>query len=163
MNAITKIIIAIVAMGIIGVGFWYYAENTKKDSVLYCTMEAKLCPDGSAVGRSGPRCEFKQCPAVNLNHQITLSVGSQATFSDGLVVSLIKINDSRCKSGVVCIWAGELSPVLSVAGTMIGNQPKEVLLGSTNRKEVTKYGYIFKLEDVSETTATINVSEAAVK
>ncbi len=27
-----------------------------------CTMEAKLCPDGSYVGRSGPKCEFAQCP-----------------------------------------------------------------------------------------------------
>lgn len=27
-----------------------------------CTMDAKLCPDGSAVGRSGPRCEFTKCP-----------------------------------------------------------------------------------------------------
>ncbi|MBI3550534.1 MAG: hypothetical protein HY078_15965 [Elusimicrobia bacterium] len=27
-----------------------------------CTMEAKLCPDGSAVGRSGPNCEFPKCP-----------------------------------------------------------------------------------------------------
>ncbi len=27
-----------------------------------CTMEAKVCPDGSAVGRSGPNCEFAPCP-----------------------------------------------------------------------------------------------------
>ncbi len=27
-----------------------------------CTMEAKLCPDGSSVGRTGPNCEFAQCP-----------------------------------------------------------------------------------------------------
>jgi hypothetical protein len=27
-----------------------------------CTMEAKLCPDGSAVGRTGPNCEFAACP-----------------------------------------------------------------------------------------------------
>lgn len=27
-----------------------------------CTQEAKLCPDGSYVGRSGPRCEFSPCP-----------------------------------------------------------------------------------------------------
>jgi hypothetical protein len=26
-----------------------------------CTMEAKLCPDGSSVGRSGPNCEFAPC------------------------------------------------------------------------------------------------------
>jgi len=29
---------------------------------VYCTMEAKLCPDGSAVGRTGPNCEFAPCP-----------------------------------------------------------------------------------------------------
>jgi len=28
-----------------------------------CTMEAKLCPDGSYVGRSGSNCEFDKCPA----------------------------------------------------------------------------------------------------
>jgi hypothetical protein len=27
-----------------------------------CTMEAKLCPDGSAVGRTGSNCEFAECP-----------------------------------------------------------------------------------------------------
>jgi len=27
-----------------------------------CTMEALLCPDGSAVGRTGPNCEFSACP-----------------------------------------------------------------------------------------------------
>lgn len=29
-----------------------------------CTMEAKICPDGSAVGRSGPKCEFAPCPTL---------------------------------------------------------------------------------------------------
>lgn len=29
-----------------------------------CTMEAKVCPDGSSVGRNGSRnCEFDPCPA----------------------------------------------------------------------------------------------------
>ncbi|MFA6214155.1 MAG: Kazal-type serine protease inhibitor family protein [Candidatus Micrarchaeia archaeon] len=28
-----------------------------------CTAEAKLCPDGTAVGRTGPNCEFSPCPA----------------------------------------------------------------------------------------------------
>lgn len=30
-----------------------------------CTMEAKVCPDGSAVGRTGPNCEFSPCPNTN--------------------------------------------------------------------------------------------------
>lgn len=29
-----------------------------------CTMEAKICPDGSSVGRSGPKCEFAACPTT---------------------------------------------------------------------------------------------------
>lgn len=27
-----------------------------------CTMDARVCPDGSAVGRVGPNCEFAPCP-----------------------------------------------------------------------------------------------------
>lgn len=33
-------------------------------SPVACTMEARVCPDGSAVGRVGPRCEFAPCPAA---------------------------------------------------------------------------------------------------
>lgn len=27
-----------------------------------CTLEAKICPDGTSVGRTGPNCEFAPCP-----------------------------------------------------------------------------------------------------
>ncbi len=27
-----------------------------------CTQEAKQCPDGSYVSRTGPNCEFQACP-----------------------------------------------------------------------------------------------------
>jgi hypothetical protein len=29
-----------------------------------CTLEAKICPDGSAVGRTGANCEFTPCPVI---------------------------------------------------------------------------------------------------
>lgn len=31
-------------------------------SAVACTLEAKVCPDGSSVGRTGPNCEFAACP-----------------------------------------------------------------------------------------------------
>jgi len=31
-----------------------------------CTQEAKQCPDGSYVSRTGPNCEFATCPASNI-------------------------------------------------------------------------------------------------
>jgi len=36
------------------------AEN-KSDQIV-CTMDAKMCPDGSYVGRIGPNCDFTECP-----------------------------------------------------------------------------------------------------
>ncbi len=33
-----------------------------KSSPKACTLEAKICPDGSSVGRTGPNCEFASCP-----------------------------------------------------------------------------------------------------
>lgn len=43
--------------------FWIYKFGPAgKDVQIACTMEAKMCPDGSYVGRSGPKCEFTACP-----------------------------------------------------------------------------------------------------
>ncbi len=36
-------------------------EPAAGDQVM-CTQEAKMCPDGSFVGRTGPKCEFSPCP-----------------------------------------------------------------------------------------------------
>jgi hypothetical protein len=34
-----------------------------KQNRIYCTQEAKLCPNGTTyVGRTGPNCEFSACP-----------------------------------------------------------------------------------------------------
>ena len=37
-------------------------------SQVACTMEAKICPDGSSVGRTGPNCEFTACPTTSTTH-----------------------------------------------------------------------------------------------
>lgn len=47
------------------------------DDGVFCTQEAKLCPDGSYVGRTGPNCEFTACPEI-----------SYQTFSSANVIGL---------------------------------------------------------------------------
>jgi hypothetical protein len=37
-------------------------DNASNEDGIACTMDAKMCPDGSYVGRIGPRCEFAPCP-----------------------------------------------------------------------------------------------------
>lgn len=70
-----------------------------------CTMEAKLCPDGSYVSRSGPKCEFAPCP-VTVNKSVKLG---QSIVLSGLKITPVKVaQDSRCPAGVMCIQAGTL-------------------------------------------------------
>lgn len=39
-------------------------ESPSGNNSIACTSEAKICPDGSAVGRTGPNCSFAPCPAI---------------------------------------------------------------------------------------------------
>lgn len=39
-----------------------YFLGQKSNNKVACTTEAKICPDGSSVGRTGPKCEFSACP-----------------------------------------------------------------------------------------------------
>ena len=57
------LIIFLVIVIIICVIILIYQE--KEIEKVACTMEAKLCPDGSYVSRTGPNCEFTPCPQTN--------------------------------------------------------------------------------------------------
>ncbi|PIP26479.1 MAG: hypothetical protein CO140_03550 [Candidatus Moranbacteria bacterium CG_4_9_14_3_um_filter_40_7] len=60
-------VILIVFFAIVSI-FWL-GEKPKNETIILpefnqkaCTQEAKICPDGSAVGRTGDNCEFSPCP-----------------------------------------------------------------------------------------------------
>jgi hypothetical protein len=68
-----QLIAGVVILLVIGIGGFLYrnmlehpagavATTTNPQA---CTMEAKLCPDGTAVGRTGPNCAFAACPLPN--------------------------------------------------------------------------------------------------
>ncbi len=69
-----RVVVIIVIALTVGMFIWYQQKvitignnlgNIISPSIQRgCTMEAKLCPDGSAVGRSGPNCEFSTCPEI---------------------------------------------------------------------------------------------------
>jgi len=65
-----------ILIALAGAGGYFIGINKPKPSIpplvtptesapsqgVACTMEARLCPDGSAVGRMPPNCEFAPCP-----------------------------------------------------------------------------------------------------
>lgn len=44
---------------------WYIRNQELKNNQIACTADAKICPDGSAVGRIAPICEFAPCPTAS--------------------------------------------------------------------------------------------------
>ncbi len=56
------IIIFLFAILIGGALAFYISLMSSPIQTKGCTMEAKICPDGSGVGRTGPNCDFAPCP-----------------------------------------------------------------------------------------------------
>lgn len=77
-----------------------------------CTMEAQICPDGTAVGRTGPNCEFAPCLDANVN--IAPQSGTQCTPANLVIqqptpgthvtfpITLTGVVDNRTKKD--CTW-----------------------------------------------------------
>ncbi len=57
-------IIALFGLFLSPVVWFFMSEMNSYPAPVACTMEARICPDGSAVGRTGPNCEFAECPVV---------------------------------------------------------------------------------------------------
>lgn len=70
---IIVIIVALLAM--LGVATYFVVQKNgpsiytpfikPNPNPVACTQEAKQCPDGSYVSRTGPKCEFAKCPDAN--------------------------------------------------------------------------------------------------
>lgn len=131
---IQKILMLLVAVLLVGAAFWFSfsgkidgakantpapitaATSTEPQA---CNMDAKICPDGSSVGRTGPSCEFAACPPANATSSIiTTYLGGTTT---GLSVSVNPrklVSDSRCPEGVQCIWAGAVEVRTAISTTV---------------------------------------------
>lgn len=102
------------------------------------------------------------CTLAEFGKMIAMNVKGKVIFPDSLAVSLNQINDSRCKAGVVCVWAGELSASLEVTGGRLGASSKEIVIGTVRNKIVSSDGYVFTLVGATEESAAITVSLSPV-
>ena len=88
-------VLSIILIGLVGY-FWSEINKTgnlgntiaRKNKLAACTEEAKICPDGSTVGRTQPNCDFAPCPdVVGIANKIIIS----SPKSNDLVTSPISI------------------------------------------------------------------------
>jgi len=60
------LIVGVVLIVILGVGGLLYRNVVERtDNPIACPMDAKVCPDGTSVGREGLSCTFPACPPPN--------------------------------------------------------------------------------------------------
>ncbi len=107
-----KLLLAIfVIILLCGVFYFVWVKFFYQPEPISCTMEAKLCPDGSYVGRIGPNCEFASCPqGISLPKGYTLEAYS---VEESLATACTRSSDcempgeyqmlSRCPFTTICL------------------------------------------------------------
>lgn len=61
-----ELLLGIVAIVLLGIGSLVYqnaVQGPRAEAPTACTLEARMCPGGGTVGRTGPSCEFEACPS----------------------------------------------------------------------------------------------------
>ena len=84
----------------------------------------------------------------------TYAVGETITYTDGLAVRLERIDDSRCKAGVQCVWEGELAPTFDLHGGQLRDAARVVTMGTSRAKTATVGAYTLTLGSVTVGTGT---------
>ena len=91
------VVLVIAVISATAAGFIYF-KNRSTEPVA-CTMEAKLCPDGSYVSRQGPSCEFTKCPDIVKSESGTVKINQ--------VVTIQNVSFTPLMFGIASIYIGD--------------------------------------------------------
>ncbi len=79
--------------------------NSNNNEVTMCTMEVKLCPDGSYVSRTGSNCEFTLCSLEKKGAEdarlIEAAIIGSAESPDPILERVLKLEKEGLVSNVV--------------------------------------------------------------
>jgi hypothetical protein len=62
-----NLFVGVLLIIVIGIGGLVYRNSVEHPSLpITCSLDSKMCPDGTSVTRSGPACTFAECPPPNV-------------------------------------------------------------------------------------------------
>lgn len=113
-----------------GAGYYYaYVQNAPSGGGVACTLEAKLCPDGSYVGRVPPSCNFSPCPGATSTPTTGAPVVGAGEHCGGFIRNApvcaaglrCALNTSRPDTGGTCVAdnSGGTSQKTGVSGIVM--------------------------------------------
>jgi len=102
---------------VVGIAGFLYRNAMERPGIVpspaACTADARLCPDGTAVGRQGPSCEFAACPPPNVE---VPSLGLEFVVPEGYVA------DERAYGAEPTLVAAFVKPSLA------GDPPHSIVI-----------------------------------
>ena len=112
----------------------------------------RVVPPGNVNSTTIP--SMSGAEAASFGAPIMLRVGAHAVFPDGFTLTVKEIGDSRCKPGLQCFWAGEITVLLGAASN---GTSEEVRLGTTTKKTVSAKDHTITLQSGTPESVTLVV------
>jgi Immunoglobulin-like domain of bacterial spore germination len=134
-KAIYFFLIVAITTGVIGVVYTRFntpAPVSETGKEVMCTMDAMQCPDGSFVGRTGPKCEFvcPTAPSVSPDVQASLDAKADLIVVESLLPGAVITNGMTLTGKARGGWFFEASFPVSIVnwdGLIIAEAPATAL------------------------------------
>jgi len=85
---------AVVILALVGIAGFLYRNALEHPAFIatpshptVCTQEAMICPDGTAVGRTGPDCAFAPCPVTTASTTATTTLSATSSAATSTVTN----------------------------------------------------------------------------
>ena len=108
------------------------AEEPAVEEPVACTMDAKVCPDGSSVGRVAPDCEFAACPEVE-EPVVQAQEPTPAPVVSQNQIHLIEILNNTFSPETLTIKVGD---TVTWKNTRSGFNGRAMIIGSRQCRDV---------------------------
>jgi len=137
---VVPLVVAVVILLVIGSSAYIYI-NKEPVNPIACTMEAKQCPDGSYVGRTGPQCEFTECQKTTEETDLILYIQDKeiaATSDCGVtkkVVYRVPKTIAVADASLKILFSEELSKYGIYKSVSIVDGAAKIMLESDNTSQ----------------------------
>lgn len=129
--------------------YLFYQSVPENDFPTGCTKNVKVCPDGTAVSRQGPKCEFSACPEiVGVNSSTSITTNELCVKDGGKWQTVGMLGTYRCihsfsDGGKPCKASSECQSKYCVA-SFVSNEG----VGGTCKPDDNPFGCSATVEDM---------------
>ncbi len=97
------LILVVVLLGMFKFNFLSSLDGFDVDGnpIVICTDDAKGCPDGTSVGRTGQNCEFEKCPGNTLKKDLASMMEDLLSSETSKARDSVRINDLKSLQAMI--------------------------------------------------------------